>query len=111
MRSCLTVFVRISRHRRLTGRYQWIVLTLLATTVVSTCSASEGNVSCISATFPVVLLDGLALRSLTNVGRSLTIFSVPFQITVTVPPFLNETAPIPESLIVTVSLKDSENGW
>ena len=39
------------------------------------------------------------------------IFSVPFQITVTVPPFLNETAPIPESLIVTVSLKDSKNGW
>ena len=42
---------------------RWIVLVLLATAVVSTCSANGDNVSCISATFPVVLLDGLVVNS------------------------------------------------
>ena len=54
------------QNKAVTGYYgmeQWIVLVLLATAAVSsTCSANGDNVSCISATFPVVLLDGLAVN-------------------------------------------------
>lgn len=89
---------------------QWAVLVLLATVAVSTCAADEAIASCISATFPVVLLNRSAIRSGLIVYLMLHC-SVPFEITVTVPPFLNETAAIPESLVVTVSVKDSENGW